>query len=78
MLVAFAPIVMFLLGVAHVIIPARVLVTSVVAFIVIPLGAAFLTRLWLVRARGREWFEQRFLARFHPVTRAGPARHAQR
>jgi ACR3 family arsenite transporter len=68
MLVAFAPIVMFLLGVAHVIIPARVLVTSVVAFIVIPLGAAFLTRLWLVRARGREWFEQRFLARFHPVT----------
>ncbi len=68
MLVVFAPIVMFLLGVAHVVIPARVLVTSVVAFIVIPLAAGFLTRHQLVRTRGREWFEQRFLARFHPVT----------
>jgi ACR3 family arsenite transporter len=68
MLVAFAPIVMFLLGVADVVIPSRVLVTSVVAFIVIPLAAGFVTRQVLVRTRGLEWFEQRFLARFHPVT----------
>jgi arsenite transporter len=68
MLVAFAPIVMFLLGVANVIIPSRVLVTSVVAFIVIPLAAGFLSRHFLIKARGVEWFEKNFLARFHPVT----------
>ncbi len=68
MLVAFAPIVMFLCGVAHVIVPSRVLITSVVVFIVIPLAAGSLTRAFLLRARGREWFEQRFLPRFHPVT----------
>ena len=39
MLVAFAPIVMFLCGVAHVVVPAKVLITSVVVFIVIPLAA---------------------------------------
>ena len=51
MLVAFAPIVMFLLGVADVVIPPRILVTSVVVFIVIPLAAGFVTRRLLVRAR---------------------------
>src|ERR1043166_9685445 len=44
MLVAFAPIVMFLCGVAHVVVPAKVLITSVVVFIVIPLAAGWLTR----------------------------------
>jgi ACR3 family arsenite transporter len=68
MLFAFAPIVMFLCGVADVVVPSRVLITSVVVFIVVPLAAAWLTRTWLLRTRGREWFEERFLARFHPVT----------
>jgi len=67
MLVAFAPIVMLLLGVADVVIPSTVLATSVVVFIAIPLTAGFLSRHFLVRAKGREWFEQNFLARFHPV-----------
>lgn len=67
MLVAFAPIVMFLLGVAHVVIPSEVLVTAVVVFIVVPLTAGFLSRHFLVRAKGREWFEHNFLARFQPV-----------
>ncbi|HSH09085.1 MAG TPA: ACR3 family arsenite efflux transporter [Oceanipulchritudo sp.] len=68
MLVAFAPIVMFLLGVADVIIPSKVLVTSVVVFIVIPLAAGFLSRHFVIKAKGQAWFEQNFLARFHPVT----------
>jgi ACR3 family arsenite transporter len=67
MLVAFAPIVMFLCGVANVIVPPKVLITSVVVFIVIPLVAGWLTRAWLLRSRGKEWFEQKFLPRFHPV-----------
>jgi arsenite transporter len=67
MLVAFAPIVMFLCGVAHVVVPAKVLITSVVVFIVIPLAAGWLTRAMLLKSRGRDWFEQKFLPMFHPV-----------
>ncbi|MBI4662057.1 MAG: ACR3 family arsenite efflux transporter [Verrucomicrobia bacterium] len=68
MLVAFAPIVMFLCGVANVVVPSKVLLTSVVAFIVIPLAAGWLTRTWLLKSRGKEWFETKFLPKFHPVT----------
>ncbi len=68
MLVAFAPIVMFLCGVADVVVPAKVLVTSVVVFIVIPLAAGWITRVALLRARGQAWFEGVFLAKFQPVT----------
>jgi arsenite transporter len=67
MLVAFAPIVMFLCGVAHVVVPAKVLITSVVVFIVIPLTAGWLTRTVLLKSHGKEWFEQKFLPKFHPV-----------
>jgi ACR3 family arsenite transporter len=67
MLVAFAPIVMFLCGVAHVVVPAKVLITSVVVFIVIPLTAGWLTRTALLKSHGKEWFERRFLPKFHPV-----------
>lgn len=67
MLVAFAPIVMFLCGVAHVVVPAKVLITSVVVFIVIPLLAGWLTRTALLKSHGKEWFEKNFLPKFHPV-----------
>jgi ACR3 family arsenite transporter len=39
----------------------------VVVFIVVPLTAGVATRTWLVRARGREWFERSFLPRLQPV-----------
>jgi arsenite transporter len=67
MLVAFAPIVMFLCGVANVVVPAKVLITSVVVFIVIPLAAGWITRAILLKSHGKEWFEQKFLPKFHPV-----------
>ncbi|MDA1276650.1 MAG: ACR3 family arsenite efflux transporter [Verrucomicrobia bacterium] len=67
MLVAFAPIVMFLCGVANVVVPPRVLITSVVVFIVIPLAAGWLTRKLLIESHGRVWFEKHFLPKFHPL-----------
>jgi len=67
MLVAFAPIVMFLCGVAHVVVPAKVLITSVVVFIVIPLAAGWMTRKMLLKSHGKDCFEQKFLPKFHPV-----------
>lgn len=68
MLVAFAPIVMFLCGVANVVVPSKVLITSVVVFIVIPLVAGWLTRSVLLKSHGKDWFDQKFLPKFHPIT----------
>jgi ACR3 family arsenite transporter len=68
MLVAFAPIVMFLCGVANVVVPSKVLITSVVVFIVIPLAAGWLTRTLLLKSHGKDWFEKNFLPKFQPVT----------
>ena len=68
MLALFAPIVMLLLGVANVVVPTRVLVWSVVVFIVVPLASAWVSRAALIRTRGPLWFESRFLPVFKPVT----------
>ena len=67
MLGLFAPIVMLLCGVANVIVPPKVLITSVVVFIVIPLVAGWLTHTLLLKAHGKDWFEKNFLPKFHPV-----------
>ena len=68
MLVAFAPIVIFLLGVSNITVPYDVLFYSVVLYIVIPLAAGALSRAMLLRARGRAWFEGAFLPRLRPVS----------
>jgi len=69
MLVLFAPIVSLLVaGASALTVPFEVLLYSVVAFIVIPLALGSLSRAVLLRTKGREWFEGRFLAFFHPIT----------
>ena len=68
MLVLFAPIVTFLVaGASALTVPFIVLLYAVICFIVIPLAAGVITRVWLIRARGPAWFERTFLPRFHPV-----------
>jgi ACR3 family arsenite transporter len=69
MLVLFAPIVTLLVsGASNLTVPVKVLIYSVITFIVIPLALGSLSRTILLRAKGVEWFETRFLAFFHPVT----------
>ncbi len=68
MVFAFAPLVMFLVGVSGVHIPAGVLFTSVIVFIVIPLSAGWLSRRVLIHAKGAPWFDGVFLPMFRPVT----------
>ena len=69
MLVLFVPIVQFLVtGASSLTVPFRVLLYSVVVFIVIPLTAGTILRAWLIRRQGREWFEKTLLPRFAPVT----------
>jgi ACR3 family arsenite transporter len=71
MLVLFAPIVRFLVsGASSLEVPFQVLLYSVIIFIVIPLIAGVLLRMWLVARRGRTWFETDLLPRFAPVSMA--------
>jgi ACR3 family arsenite transporter len=69
MLVLFVPSVQFLVsGASTLVVPFQVLLYSVVAFIVIPLVAGTLLRLYFLRSRGRQWFEEVLLPRFGLVT----------
>lgn len=70
MLVAFAPIVMLLLGISNISVPWNTMLLSVVLYIVIPLAAGYATRTLLIRRRGRVWFDEVFLRRLGPVTPA--------
>lgn len=68
MLVAFAPIVKYLVsGASGLEVPFDVLLYSVIVFIVIPLAAGVLSRNLLLRRKGADWFEQVFLPRLHPI-----------
>ncbi len=71
MLFAFAPIVLLLLGLSDITVPYDTVLLSVVLYIVIPLVAGYLSRVWLLRTRGREWFENVFLKALAPLTMAG-------
>lgn len=67
-LILFIPIVAFLLGITDIAIPYNTLVTSIVAFVVIPLFAGYLTHKILVKKKGIEWYTIRFLPKFKPVS----------
>ena len=68
LLFAFAPIVMFLLGLSDVVVPYDTVALSVVLFVVVPLAAGWLTRSRLIAHKGAAWFDKDFLPRFGPVT----------
>ena len=71
MLFAFAPIVVLLLGVSNIHVPWDTVALSVLLYIVIPFAAGYLTRIWLIRKKGIEWFDNVFMKRLGPVTPIG-------
>ncbi|HOO12955.1 MAG TPA: ACR3 family arsenite efflux transporter, partial [Bacillota bacterium] len=71
LLVAFTPIVAFLLGVSDVWVPYDTLLLSVVLFVVIPLTGGYLSRRYIIRHMGIEYFESVFLKKFDNTTIAG-------
>ncbi|MEW8955147.1 ACR3 family arsenite efflux transporter [Clostridium sp.] len=70
-LVAFAPIVAFLLGVSDVSVPYGTLILSTILFVVIPLLAGYLTRNYMIKAKGKDYFENDFLGKFSNITVIG-------
>ncbi len=70
-LVAFTPIVAFLLGMTGVTVPWDTLILSVVLFVVIPLVGGILTRSIVTKNKGKEYFETKFIPKFSNITITG-------
>ena len=70
-LVAFVPIVAFLLGINDITIPWMTLFLSVVLFVVIPLTAGWFSRRIITKNRGVDYFENTFIKKFSNVTVIG-------
>lgn len=68
LLVAFIPIVKFLLGVSNIEIPFDALLSSVIIFVVIPLAAGFISNRLLIKSKGEDWFKKVFLVKLKPVS----------
>lgn len=71
LLIAFTPIVAFLLGVSDVSVPYDTLFLSVILFVVIPLAGGYLSRKYIVKYKGMEYFQNVFLKKFDNVTIGG-------
>ncbi|MGD9707070.1 MAG: ACR3 family arsenite efflux transporter [Candidatus Delongbacteria bacterium] len=70
-LIAFTPIVAFLLGIGGITIPWDTLIISVVLFVVIPLAGGMLTRSSVIKHKGENYFNNKFIPKFGNVTIIG-------
>lgn len=70
-LIAYVPIVGFLLGIGGIQIPWKTLILSVVLFVVIPLLAGILTRITVIKKRGLDYFNKVFVTKFNSLTTIG-------
>lgn len=70
-LVAFVPIVGFLLGIGGIAIPWSTLILSVILFVVIPLSAGIITRTIVIKRCGVDYFNNIFVNKFNNLTIIG-------
>jgi ACR3 family arsenite transporter len=68
MLLLYGPLGGFLLGVGRLPVPWQALLLSISIYVALPLVAGYLSRRWVVAAKGEEWFRERFLHLLTPVT----------
>ena len=57
-----------LLGIGRLPVPWQALLVSIAIYVALPLVAGFFSRRWLIKFKGKEWFEQKFLRFLTPVT----------
>jgi ACR3 family arsenite transporter len=68
MLVLYGVLGGFLLGVGRLPVPWQALLLSIGIYVALPLVAGYLSRKWIIAARGEEWFKQTFLHVLTPIT----------
>jgi ACR3 family arsenite transporter len=68
LLIAFVPIVQFLLGITAFRVPYEVLITSVITFVVVPLVAGYVTNRAIIRTKGEVWLKENFLPGLKPIS----------
>lgn len=68
MLVLYGVLGGFLLGIGKLPIPWQALLLSVAIYVALPLIAGYLSRLWIINAKGEVWFKEKFLHVLTPVT----------
>ncbi len=68
MLVLYAPLGGFLLGVNSMPIPWQTILLSVGIYVALPLIAGYYSRKWIIASKGIEWFNKNFLHKLTPVS----------
>jgi len=68
MLFLYGPLGGFLLGVGRLPVPWQALLLSIAIYVALPLAAGYFSRKWIIAAKGRDWFKEKFLHFLTPVT----------
>ncbi len=68
MLVLFGVLGGFLLGVGKLPVPWQALLLSISIYVALPLVAGYVSRKWIISAKGEQWFRDRFLHVLTPIT----------
>jgi ACR3 family arsenite transporter len=68
MLLLYGPLGGFLLGVGRLPVPWQALLLSIAIYVALPLVAGYVSRKWLIAAKGAVWFREKFLHVLTPIT----------
>jgi len=68
MLFLYGPLGGFLLGIGRLPVPWQALLLSIAIYVALPLTAGYLSRKWIIAAKGEIWFKTKFLHFLTPVT----------
>ena len=68
MLVLYAPLGGFLLGINAMPIPWQTILFSVTIYVALPLVTGYFSRKWIIKSKGLEWFNTKFLHRLTPIS----------
>ena len=58
----------FLLGVGRLPVPWQALLLSIAIYVALPLAAGYISRRWIIKVKGRVWFQEKFLHVLTPIT----------
>ena len=68
MLVLYGLLGGWLLGINKMPVPWQALLLSIAIYVALPLAAGYLSRKWIIKAKGRQWFDAKFLHVLTPVS----------